>query len=425
MANPLLTADAAAAAAGSTPTRERLPQPVRRLFGFIVPLTMSVYITIGAVPSVLLPLQVASIDEANKAANLAIVTGIGAVAAMIASPLVGLLSDRTRSRFGRRAPWMMAGAVATGLSLVGMGFANGIVQLVIAWTVVQLAINCVISPLMALMPDRVPSPVRGLFSTLLGIGTMLGALGGQVLGASFASDIRMGYFVLPGLMIVMITLFAVFAPDTSSKDRVSEPFSLAVFLRTFWVSPRRHPDFAWGFIGRLLLFTGYFAVTGYQLYLLQDYIGLGDEAVAMVPVLGVVSLVGMVVTMSFSGPLSDRLGRRKVFVIVASLVMAGAMVVPLVMPTITGMIIFTALNGLGFGCYMAVDGALMSEVLPSEGTFAKDLGVLNIAATLPQTVGPFVSGAIVVLAGYAALFPVGLVLGVLGALAIIPIKSVR
>jgi MFS family permease len=291
--------------------------------------------------------------------------------------------------------------------------------------VVQLAINCVISPLMALMPDRVPTPVRGLFSTLLGIGTMLGALGGQVLGASFASDIRMGYLVLPGLMIVMVTLFAVFAPDASSKDRVNEPFSLAVFLKTFWVSPRRHPDFAWGFIGRLLLFTGYFAVTGYQLYLLQDYIGLGDEAVAMVPVLGVVSLAGMVVTMSFSGPLSDRLGRRKVFVIAASLLMAGAMVVPLVMPTVTGMIIFTALNGLGFGCYMAVDGALMSEVLPSEGTFAKDLGVLNIAATLPQTVGPFVSGAIVVLGGYAALFPVGLVLGVLGALAIIPIKSVR
>ena len=147
----------------------------------------------------------------------------------------------------------------------------------------------------------------------------------------------------------------------------------------------------------------------------------------MVPVLGVVSLVGMVVTMSFSGPLSDRLGRRKVFVIVASLVMAGAMVVPLVMPTITGMIIFTALNGLGFGCYMAVDGALMSEVLPSEGTFAKDLGVLNIAGALPFSLAPALAPAILALSGgsYGVLFTVAGGCAIVGAAAIWPVKGVR
>jgi MFS family permease len=105
--------------------------------------------------------------------------------------------------------------------------------------------------------------------------------------------------------------------------------------------------------------------------------------------------------------------------------MAVGMVIPVFLPSVTGMVLFSIVVGLGFGAYAAVDGALMSELLPSSGTYAKDLGVLNLAATLPQTLSPFVGGAIVLAFGYVALFPIGIVLAVLGALAIIPIKSVR
>jgi MFS family permease len=90
------------------------------------------------------------------------------------------------------------------------------------------------------------------------------------------------------------------------------------------------------------------------------------------------------------------------------------------------MIAYSFVGGLGFGAYMSVDGALMSEVLPSKVDFGKDLGVLNIAATLPQTLGPAIAGAIVLIFhGYAALFPIGAVIAILGAIAVIPIKSVR
>jgi MFS family permease len=105
--------------------------------------------------------------------------------------------------------------------------------------------------------------------------------------------------------------------------------------------------------------------------------------------------------------------------------MGLGMFVPFLLPTVTGMFVFTVIAGLGFGMYQAVDSALMSEVLPGDGSYAKDLGVLNIAATLPQTIGPFLGGGIVVWLGYSALFPIGLLLAVLGAAAIIPIKSVR
>ncbi|MBS1908141.1 MAG: MFS transporter [Actinobacteria bacterium] len=395
------------------------------MFAFIVPVNLAIYIVVGAVPGVLLPLQVQGLDPENKAANLAIITGVGALAAMVVSPIAGLISDRTRSRFGRRTPWILGGALATGLMLFGMGFANGIVQLVVAWTIVQITLNLLISPLTALLPDRVPSAVRGLFSTLSGVGMMVGILGGQVLGASMASHIQAAYLILPGVMIAVVALFVIFCRDTPSKDRVNEPFSLRVFLKTFWVSPRRYPDFFWGFTARITLFTGYFVVTGYNLYILQDYIGLGTGAIAAVPLLGAINLGAVIVSMAFAGPLSDKLGRRKPIVIGASLLMGAAMLAPLLMPTLTGMMIFTAVCSLGFGAYMAVDAALMSQVLPSENTFAKDLGVLNIAATLPQTIGPFLAGAIVVVFGYTALFPVGVALAIVGALSIIPIRSVR
>ena len=411
-------------ASGSV-TPERMTKPLKRLFGFSVPLFLSVYLIVGAIPGVLLPLQVAGIDEANKVGNLALITGIGAIVAMIASPIAGLISDRTRSRFGRRAPWLVVGALTTGLTLVGMGFANGVVQLVIGWSIAQLFLNLLISPLSAIMPDRVPAPRRGVFSALVGIGTMLGAIGGQSVGAAFAGNVPMGYFVIPGIAIVVAVLFVVFCRESSTLEMEREPFSLKVLLQMFWVSPRKHPDFAWGFLGRLFLYTGYFAITGYQLYLLQDYIGLGDNAIGMLPLLGLINVTALMVSTAVSGPLSDRFQRRKVFVIAASLIMALGMVIPVFLPSVTGMVLFSIVVGLGFGAYAAVDGALMSELLPSSGTYAKDLGVLNLAATLPQTLSPFVGGAIVLAFGYVALFPIGIVLAVLGALAIIPIKSVR
>ncbi|MFF1879416.1 MFS transporter [Leifsonia sp. NPDC058230] len=388
---------------------------------------VGIFMIWGAVPGILLPLQIQGIvGDANKAGALAIVATIGAFAAMVAQPIAGTVSDRTRTRFGRRAPWMVAGVLVGGLALVGMAAANGLVQLAIAWIIVQIAYNFAQGPLSAILPDRVPSAVRGTFSALAGLGVMVGALGGQIVGAQFAKAIPAGYLTFAGLALIFIVLFIVFNPDRSNKDEPKPAFNLVAFAKTFWVSPVKHPDFFWGFTGRLLLYAGYFMVTGYQLYILQDFIGLKDEAVGYVPLLGLVSLAGIIVSTLIGGPLSDKLGRRKIVVIVAGLVLAVSLVFPLIMPTVTGMLIFSLVSGLGFGAYQSVDTALMSEVLPSKDDFAKDLGVLNIAATLPQTLAPGLAGLIVfAFSGYAALFPIGIVIALLGAFAVIPIKSVR
>ncbi|MER5850425.1 MFS transporter [Streptomyces sp. NPDC002012] len=176
---------------------------------------------------------------------------------------------------------------------------------------------------------------------------------------------------------------------------------------------------------RLLLLLGYHTVTGYQLYILQDYIGLGrDQALEAIPLVGAVVLTTGVASLIVCGRLSDRMGRRKPFVIAATLLIGLGLSVPLLVPSLTGMLLYAALGGLGFGCYQAVDVALITQVLPSQEDAAKDLGVAGIAAHLPQVLAPALAGVVVVSLGYQPLFGLAFASCVLGALCTLPIKSV-
>lgn len=423
---PQTTNTFVATAAGN----EDPPAPVkglRRLMWSIVPANIAIFMIWGAVPGILLPQQITlAFGEENQinVANLAIVSTIGAFAAMIAQPIAGQISDRTRSRFGRRAPWIVIGALAGALSLVGLAFANTLVGFIVAWVLVQTCFNFAQGPLSAVMPDRVPIARRGTFAALTGIGLMVGALGGQIVGSVFFGSIALGYITFAVLSVVILVLFVVLNPDYPSTRLEREPFRLKEFLGTFWVDPIRNPDFFWAFTGRLLLYTGYFAVTGYQLYLLQYYFGV-EHPETVIPLLGILSLVGILVSTVVSGPLSDRVGRRKPFVFASAAVVSLAFLLPWMWQDLTAWMIMTFIAGFGFGMFQAVDTALISEVLPSAKSFAKDLGVVNIAATLPQTLAPGVAGAIVLVFGYQGLFPVAIVLGILGAFAIWPIKTVR
>jgi MFS family permease len=399
---------------------------LRRLLWSLLVANFSIFIIWGSVPTILLAFQVQGIDPAHKAAQLALITAVGALCATVAQPIAGVISDRTRSRFGKRARWMVAGAFVGGLALVGMGLANTIVQLLIGWIIVQVAYNFAQGPLSAIMPDRTPTTVRGTFSAFAGIGLMVGSVAGQIVGATLSGHIFGAYLLMAGLALVVLVLFLVFNPDVDNRAEPRAPFRLGDFLRTFWVSPRQHPDFFWGFTGRLLLYVGYFLISGYLLYILQDYIGLGKAGVGWIPFLGVATLIGIVASIAIAGPLSDRLQRRKIFVVIAAVLVAVALAIPFISPTLPAMFAFALISGLGFGAYQAVDTALVSEILPARDTFAKDLGVVNIAQALPQTVAPALAGTIVVLFhSYAALFPIGAVVVVLGAAAILPIKAVR
>lgn len=424
MQGPVERSAAPPVAPGAGPTVSG--RPLRRMMVCAGPATLSIALVWGAVPGILLALQIQrTVGEGAKVGSLALVTTVGAIVAMVAQPVAGAVSDRTRTRFGRRAPWIAAGALTGGTALVAMAFMSSVPAILAAWCFVQLGYNFAMAPLSAVMPDRVPVARRGQYSAVLGLSSMCGSLFGQILGSVLEARITLAYVLLAAFSAVATAVFVTLNPDRSSRGLPQEPFRAREFLRGLLPNPRKHPDFFWVFVGRLCTFQSYFLVIGYKLYILQDYIGLGDGAIGKVPALAVAGVAGILPATLICGPLSDRLGRRKPFVVASASLIGCAMLVPPAAPTLTGMLVMAFLVGAGFGCFQGVDTALISQVLPSHESFARDLGVINIAAALPQALAPAVAAAVVLGLGYQALFPAAAIFGVLGAIAVLRVRSVR
>jgi MFS family permease len=328
---------------------------------------------------------------------------------------------------------MVGGALLAAGFFAGLPLASSIVTVALIWLVVQLGLNALQAAATALVPDRFPAAKRGGVSGLIGLGITIGNAVGAVVAGSFTDAGALPYLVLAALVLVVVAVFVVANPDRSSLDETAAPRpTLGEFLRGFWVSPRKHPDFAWAFAARFLMVIGFYGAQTFGLYILRDYIGLSDaDSNAFAAQIGVVLLLGVLISALASGVLSDKLGRRKPFIVWASVVMALGLVVPLVLPTTTGILIYSFLLGLGFGAYISIDLALMTEVLPASMTSGassagRDLAILGLATTLPQALSPSIAaGLVAVTGGYPVLFISGIVFVVLGALAVIPIKSVR
>ncbi|GAA1780183.1 MFS transporter [Agromyces lapidis] len=404
------------------------PPPTKRTLPGILLVALTLFAAYAGLIAILLPIQVALIDEENKIANLAIIMTTSFVFTLFAQPIVGAISDRTRSRFGRRAPWMVGGALIGGVLLFGMGFLDSIFWLTVFWVLIQVSLNALQGPLSAITPDRFPRDKRGVASAMFGLGMQIGATLGIVIAGQFATNFGVGYSVFGVLVIVVTIAYVIIDRDWSSKEASVPAWSWKTFISGFWVNPKQNPDFAWAFSARFLFMLGYFVISAYGLYILTDYIGMSltDAAGAQVT-LTLAGLVPTLLAVAVSGWWSDKIRRRKVFIYASSAIMVVSLAFPLIMPDMTGMLIMNIIIGFGFGFYMSVDTALMTEVLPGGGKDAgKDLGILNIATNIPQAMSAAVAGLIISsLGGYPMLFVFAMVFVVIAAIAVAPIKSVR
>lgn len=383
---------------------------------------IAMYMVYMGVGQVLLPLQVEAIDPADKVANFGLVSGISAIFATLFNPLAGVLSDRSR----RRNPWILGGGIAALGALALLGAMKSILLVTIGWCLVQATMNVYQAAITAVVPDRVPVERRGLASATVGIGIPVGSMVGVALATMFVPhDVPTGYLVLGAVIAGAAVLFTSLARERKLPEQDTVPLGkqLAAFAAALRVA-----DFRWAFVGRFLLTLGYFVIVVYQLYILQDHIELpkGLSPTDAITIMTPVNSIAMLVATVAGGVLSDRIGRRKPFIAASCVLTAAGMVVPLVSPDWTGMLVFSVINGLGFGCFMAVDTALVTLVLPSAEDAARDMGVLNIANAGPQIIAPFVASLVVgAFGGYDALFVVAAVVTALGALSVVPIRSVR
>jgi MFS family permease len=407
--------------------------PVRRVgWGFITLYAlafMSTSLVLIAPLLVTLALKVNSLVGIEKAPNsLALVTATGALVAMVANPFFGRMSDRTSSRWGMRRPWMVVGLVGGSLGVLVVALAPNIPVTLIGWCIAQLLFNALLAAQIAVLPDQVPVAQRGLVSGILGVCLPVASVCASFLVTVFTGH-RIAMFLAPcavgGLFIVA---FAVVLKDRRLDKADKPPWSMRELLATFYVNPRRNPDFAWAFTGRFLFVLAYAFLVTYQTYYLLRKLGSRAADVPHQVFLGVLTQSVLLVAASLiSGKISDRTERRKIFVVTASVVYGLSMFVVAVASDLNGYLVGMAIGGLGFGMYVAVDLALVADVLPDPDRAAKDLGVFNIAGALPFSVAPAAAPVILAVTGgsYSALYAVAGACAIVGAAAIVPVRGVR
>ena len=384
-----------------------------------------IWLSILPISQILLPTQIAALGAANKFTNLTIATVVGVLAAVITNPIAGALSDRTTSRLGRRRPWFLVGSMLSAVTLALMANATSFVALVIWWAIFHIAANAILAGLSAVVPDQVPLRQRATVSAFVSLSLPLGAVMGALLVTRVATSTQMSYYIFIGLLLMVMMLFILVLRDKPLPKEAAPRFHLATFLAGFWVNPVKYPDFGWAWLTRFLVYLSYFTSLGYLLYFLQDAVHY-QKAAQGVTTFQIILTGTLLLSSVASGVLSDRLQRRKVFVVGASLVIALSFLILAFFQTWLAVELAGGVLGLGFGAYLGVDIALITQLLPSANSRGKDLGVINIANAFPQIVGVSIAAIVVnTFHSYTLLFVLAAILALLGAGLIQRIKSVR
>jgi MFS family permease len=395
-----------------------------RWVALLVLATIGVWMAFFTPIQVLLAQQVEAIDPARKETMLGWVTAYGALAAMVVNPLAGAVSDRTTLRTGRRHVWTLAGALLGAAALVLLARQNTIVGVAVGWVAAQVCFNTMLATLTAALPDRVPVRQRGAVSGWVGMPQVLGLVLGVVLVTAVVQGVFAGYAAIALAVVVLTLPFVLLTPDDPLPLEHRPAASVRAILAGLWIDPRRYPDFGWAWITRFLVQLGNALGTLYLLYFLQDAVKVPDPEGSLLTLILVYS-AALVATTVVAGRMSDGSGRRKIYVIWSGMVIAAAALVLAIWPVWWAAVVGAALLGAGYGVYVSVDAALITQVLPAATDRAKDLGVINIANSAPQVLAPALSAPIVVsLGGYPVLYGVTAVVTVLGSVLVLKIKSV-
>jgi MFS family permease len=384
---------------------------------------------------VLLPIQLQDITPHGKIVALAVVTGVGAIASGIATPLAGALSDNTTSRFafgrmaGRRHRWTLGMAVLSAICLIALSQMRTVAGVALLWVLFSAFQNGEFASLSAAIPDHVQVRQRATVAGWVGMPQALGLVIGTILVVAVFTGLTSGYVVLAVLMAVLVLPFVLLTPDYPLAAEHRKPFSWRELARSYWISPREYPDFAWAWFTRFLMSLAIAMGTLYLLYFLRDKIHYarlfpGQTAADGLLILIVIYTVGVVLTAIVGGMISDRLGRRKAMVLISGIVIAAAALLLTFVETWTSSIGAAVLFGIGFGCYLAVDQALITQVLPAASDRAKDLGIINIALVCPSAIGALIAAPLVSLGGYPTLFAGTAIVALIGAVLVWKIKSV-
>ncbi len=374
----------------------------------------------------LIPLQLNTPDDADGwitgVVSSGLVLALGGLAGVIAAPLAGGMSDRTRGAFGRRRPWALGGVALAALSLVGIAFASGPWGVGVAWVGVSVGIAVASAAFTALIADQLTDQ-RGAASAVIASSQAVGIVVGVGVIVLLELSVIAGYLALAGFVLVCGVAAALWLPDPPAPA-ASMSARTARTLRQRLAAFRDH-DFAWLLWGRLIVNIGNALGTGLLLfYLLCGLHRPAGAAEDDLLLLIVVYTVFVVLASICAGWISDHRGHRITLTVAAALIQGLASLLIALLPSFETTLVAAALLGVGYGAYMSVGLALATDLLPSPDDNARDLGVVNVSAALGQMLGPLIGAALVAAVGdFWLLFAVGGVLSIAGGAMTLAIRA--
>jgi MFS family permease len=353
------------------------------------------------------------VGNSTKGTALSVLEGIGTVMAVVWQPTIGAVSDRTRSRWGRRRPFIFAGTAGDLLFLLGIALSGSYWLVVIFYFLLQTASNTAQGPYQGLLPDVVPEDQRGAASGYYGLANLVGLLGGTVGAGLIHAHYGRGAAILSIAVLLVATMAATvtLVPD---RGRSNEQQFTGAFdaTRATFTTPLRYPAFVWLMSSRLLLLMGIIGIQSFTFFYFSDayfHSNRHETITATYTLLFLVILVAILVTWP-AARLSDLIGRRPIILaggLVGAvgtllLVFSGYQVLPaqLVEPVagvlklpprpVQAMLVGLSL-GVGFGAFLSVDWAFITDVIPVEqaGLF---MGFSNIATAGAGIIARFIGG---------------------------------
>jgi MFS family permease len=409
--------------------------PVRRSWIALLFLAnIGLWLAIYAPLQVLLPEQVQSLHDHITKSNvvpsgtdavlLSVVMGVGAIAGLIANPVVGALSDRTTSPRGRRHPWTLGCAIVAAAGLLVVAAAPAIAVMAVGWFIAELGLGGMLATLTAALPDRVPVGQRGAIGALIGISQMLGTVLGALLVTVIITRLSSGYVACAVIVIGFAAVFTLRTTDEPLPAEYKPDHPVSAALRRLWVSPRAYPDFAWGWVTHFLVNLGNDLGTLYLLYFLSRGAHYHDPQTGLL-ILMALYAVALLAAGSVFGSLSDRSGKRKPFIVGSAAVMALAAAILAASPTWHFALVAAPLLGAGFGTYWSAAPALLTQLLPAAVDRGKDVGLINMAYNLPLVVAPLAAGVVLgLMNSYSALFALAGMVTIVAAWTVSRVRSV-
>lgn len=411
---------------------QKSPPRVGPLFVTVYALALfGVWMAINLPATVTIALRIAEIDPANKTTTYSLVAGIGTLTALLANPVFGQLSDRTSSRFGRRRPWILVGLAGTAVGAWIIGSSDSVGLLIFGWILMQSFINACIAPMLAIVADRVPEAQQGIMGALSGTAgaasTVVGIFFIQTFPTSILAQIGLPVATAVVFCLALVLLFKDDRPAPRNLDR----YDVKAFFGSFYLNPRKSPDFTWFLGGMFLLAVGFGVVNTYAVYFLQDQLRVAEADLPTVLFLAyLVTGILTLVTAPLSGWISDRIGRRKPTFVIAAVVNAVGIALIVTAGGVEQFLIGMALAGgvaagMMFGVYIAMGVVTISD----PNTVARNLGILNIAATLPFSIVPFAAPFILGIGdgspNYVLLYIVGGVISLCSIPLLLKIRATR